>query len=144
MNTSGLDVDRIKQNVAEYWQAEGWNWPVKVISAARGLALGASAGRVVAVSGFVTSEKFVRGRPLDQVERILGLLPGELKNGAVLLRINVLPLPQQFELRGYTQTPAGEVYSGGLYPPGLGANQWELKAKIPATVLKIAPAGQTL
>jgi hypothetical protein len=144
MNTSGLDVDRIKQNVAEYWQAEGWNWPVKVISAARGLALGASAGRVVAVSGFVTSEKFVRGRPLDQVERILGLLPGDLKNGAVLLRLNILPLPQQFELRGYTQTPAGEVYSGGLYPPGLGANQWELKAKIPATVLKIAPAGQTL
>jgi hypothetical protein len=144
MNTSGLDVDRIKQNVAEYWQAEGWNWPVKVISAARGLTLGASAGRVVAVSGFVTSEKFVRGKPLDQVERILGLLPGELKNGAVLLRLNVLPLPQQFELRGYTQTPAGEVYSGGLYPPGLGANQWELKAKIPATVLKIAPAGQTL
>jgi hypothetical protein len=144
MNTSGLDVDRIKQNVAVYWQAERWNWPVKVISAQRGLALGASAGRVVPVSGFVTSEKFVRGRPLDQIEKILGLLSGELKNGAVLLRLNFLPLPQQFELRGYTQTPAGEVYAGGIYPPGLGANQWELKANIPATVLKIALAGQSL
>jgi len=145
MNTSGLDIDRIKQNVVEYWQSEAWNWPVKVISAGRGSALGASAGRVLAVSGYVTSEKFVRGRSLDQVEKILGLLPGELKNGAVVLRLNVLPLPHQFELRGYTQTPGGEPYSpGGLYPPGLGANQWELKANIPATVWKVVPAGQRL
>jgi hypothetical protein len=64
MDTSGLDLDRIKHNVAEHWEAEGWSWPVKVISAERGLALGASA--------------------------------------------------------------------------------WEPKANIPATVLKIAPAGQTL
>ena len=144
MDTAGLDLNRIKQNVSEYWHAEGWNWPVKVMSAQRASALGASPGRVVAVKGFVTSEKFVRGRPLEQVERILGLLPGELKDGAVLLRLNFLPLPHQYELRGYTQTPAGEPYAGGAYPPGLGANQWELTVEVPATVLKIVQAGQRL
>src|SRR4249919_3043893 len=126
MNTAGLDVNRIKQNVSEYWRAEAWNWPVKVMSAQRAATLRASMGRIVSVKGFVTSEKFVRGRSLQEVERILGLLPGELQNGAVLLRLNAPPLPHQYELRGYTQTPAGEPYSGGPYPPGLGANQWEL------------------
>src|ERR1019366_7671173 len=100
MDTAGLDVDRIKQHVSEYWRAEAWNLPVKVMSAHRASALGASAGRVVAVKGFVTSEKFIRGKSLEQVERILGLLPGELKDGAILLRLNVLPLPHQYELRG--------------------------------------------
>jgi hypothetical protein len=92
-------------------------------------------GRVVAVSGYLTSEKFVRGRSLDQVEKILGLVPGELKSGAVVLKLNSVPRPDQFELRGYTQTPAGHVYTGGDYPPGLGANQWELMEKLPATVV---------
>ena len=144
MDTAGVDVNRIKQNVSEYWHAESWNWPVKVMSVQRALALGASVGQVVPVKGFVTSEKFVRGSSLEEVERILGLLPGELKDGAVLLRLNYLPLPHQYELRGYTQTPAGEPYSGGAYAPGLGANQWELTVEVPATVLKIVPAGQRL
>ena len=144
MDTAGLDVDRIKQHVSEYWRAEAWNWPVKVMSAQRASALRASAGRVVAVKGFVTSEKFVRGRSPQEVERILGILPGELKDGAVLLRLNILPLPHQYELRGYTQTPAGEPYSGGAYPPGHGANQWELTVEVPATIVKIVPAGQRL
>lgn len=85
-----------------------------------------------------------RAEALQEVERILGLLPGELKDGAVLLRLNLLPLPHQYELRGYTQTPAGEPYAGGAYPPGLGANQWELTVEVPATVLKIVQAGQRL
>ena len=144
MDTTGFDVAKIKANVVEYWQAEGWNWPVKVMSSARGTALGLSAGRVVAISGYVTSEKFVRGRPLNDVEQILGLIPGELAQGAILLRLNTLPTADQFELRGYTQTPAGQRYYGGAYPPGLGANQWELTVRIPATVLKVAPTGQRL
>jgi hypothetical protein len=144
MNTEGLDVNRIKQNVLEYWNAESWNWPVKVMSAQRASALGASTGHAVAVKGFVTSEKFVRGRSLEQVERTLGLKRGELKDGAVLLRLSTLPLPHQYELGGYTQTPAGEPYSGGSYPPGLGASQWNLTVEMPATVLRTARAGGRL
>jgi hypothetical protein len=144
LNPAGLDVARIKRNVTENWNSEPLNWPVKVISAKRAAALGATAGKVVPVRGYVTADKFVRGRQLDQVEKILGLVPGDLKNGAVLLRLNRLPLPAEFELRGYTQTPAGLPFAGGAYPPGLGASQWELTADIAATVLKIAPAGQRL
>jgi hypothetical protein len=44
MNTGGLDVARIKQNISGYWQAEGWNWPVMVISAQRATAWGAAGG----------------------------------------------------------------------------------------------------
>ena len=144
MDTTGLDVSRIKQNIAEYWGAAGWNWPVKIISAKRAQSLGAAVGRVVAVKGFVTSVKFVQGRSLEQVERILGLIPGELKAGASLLRLNTIPLPYQYELRGYTQTPGGLPYSGGAYPPGLGANKWELTVEVAATVLKVVSAGQRL
>jgi hypothetical protein len=64
MNTAGLDIDRIKRNVIEYWQAEAWNRPVKVISAQRGAQLGAAAGRLVLVRGYITPEKFVIGRQL--------------------------------------------------------------------------------
>ena len=60
MNTVGLDIDRVKRNVIEYWQAEAWDRPVKVNSAQRGTELGAAAGRL-------------------EVEKILGLIPGELK-----------------------------------------------------------------
>jgi len=144
MDTKGLDVGRIKRNVLEYWQAESWNWPVKVISARRAGALKAAAGRVVPVRGYITSAKFVLGRPLDQVESILGLVPGDLAAGAALLRLNRLPAAGEFELRGYTQTPAGEPYAGGAYPPGQGANQWELFADIPATVLELVSPGQRL
>ena len=69
MNSAAVDVGRMKQIVLEYWRAEGWNWPVKVMSAERGLSIGAcAAGAAVAVSGYVTSEKFVLGRSLDQIE----------------------------------------------------------------------------
>lgn len=142
MNTSGLDVDKIKANVMDYWKSEGWNWPVKVISRERAQALNATLGRIIAVSGYITAEKFVRGRSTDQLEKMLGLIPGELKNGAVILRLNALPQANQFDLRGYTQTPAGEVYAGGIYPPGLGASQWQLTAKIPATVLQEVSSGK--
>jgi hypothetical protein len=79
MDTAGVDVNRIKQNVSEYWHAESWNWPVKVMSVQRALALGASVGQVVPVKGFVTSEKFVRGRSLEEVERILGAATGRVE-----------------------------------------------------------------
>ncbi|MBV9504964.1 MAG: hypothetical protein JO323_08165 [Acidobacteriia bacterium] len=145
MNTAGLDVDRIKSNVIQYWAEEPWNWPVKVISASSASSMGALAGRVVSVKGYITSEKFVRGRPLDLAQNILGLLPGELNNGAVLVRLTRLPLPDEFELRGYTQTPGGERYKDGdKWPPGLGAPQWKLLAPIPAAVMKVAGAGERL
>jgi hypothetical protein len=116
------------------------NGPVKVISAQRGAQLNAIIGRAVKVTGCVVSAKFVLGRPLMQVEQILGLRSGDLSQGAVLLRLLHLPQPAQFDLtRGYTNVAA---YPG--YPPGLGSNQWVLNVDIHAIVVKIAAPGQTL
>lgn len=138
---SGLDVQKIKQNVIAYWlQDTRMNWPVKVISAQRGATLNATAGRVIPVRGCVVSAKFVLGRPLALAENILGLRPGELSAGAVLLRLNRLPNAVEFDLTpGYTNVAA---YPG--YPPGLGSNQWVLNSDILATVEKVAGPGQTL
>jgi hypothetical protein len=137
----GIDVQKVKQNVIAYWLEDPrLNWPVKVISAQRGASLSASLGRSVPVRGCVVSAKFVLGRPLALAERILGLRPGELSAGAVLLRLNRLPQTLEFDLApGYTNVAA---YPG--YPPGLGSNQWILTANILATVQKVAGPSQTL
>jgi hypothetical protein len=138
--TSGLNVPKLKQNIAEYWLADTrMNWPVKVISAARGASLGATVGKVIPVRGCVVSAKFVLGRPLRTAEQILGLNTGELMAGAVLLRLNRLPRASDFDLAGYTNVAA---YPG--YPPGLGSNQWVLTVDVPATVLKVTGPPGTL
>jgi hypothetical protein len=138
--SSGLNVPKLKQNVVEYWLADTrMNWPVKVISAARGASLGATVGKVIPVRGCVVSAKFVLGRSLSNAEQILGLRTGELMAGAVLLRLNRLPSASDFDLAGYTNVAA---YPG--YPPGLGSNQWVLTLDIPATVLKTAGPGGKL
>jgi hypothetical protein len=136
-----INLPKAKQNAIEYWREDPrMNWPVKVISAQRGVALGAAVGRIVPVRGCVVSAKFVLGRSLAVAERTLGLQPGELSKGAVLLRLARLPLPNEFDLAsGYTNVPA---YPG--YPPGLGSNQWILTADIPATVMKVSGPGQAL
>ncbi len=137
----GADVLKKKQNAVAYWLEDPrMNWPVKVISAGRATSLRATQGRVVPVSGCVVSAKFVLGRPLGLAERILGLRPDELMQGAVLLRLNRLPQPNEFDLAaGYTNVAA---YLG--YPPGLGSNQWILTVDILATVIKVAGPSQTL
>jgi hypothetical protein len=137
--TAGLNVAKIKQNVEGYWmQDPKMNGPVKVISAARAASLGARAGHVIPVGGCVVSAKFVLGRPLATIEKILGLKPGELSGGGALLRLNRFPGPNEFDLAGYTNVAA---YPG--YPPGLGSNQWVVKVDIPATVEKLVGPGGT-
>ncbi len=137
ISTHGLDVAKIKQNVIAYWmQDQRMNGPVKVISAARAASLGAKPGALIPVHGCVVSAKFVLGRPLATVEKILGLQPGELGGGGALLRLNRLPGASEFDLAGYTNVAA---YPG--YPPGLGSNQWVVKIDIPATVEKLVGPG---
>ncbi len=104
----GLDILKLKQNVIEYWLKDSrMNWPVKVVSAQRAASMGAAMGRVVPVHGCVVSAKFVLGRPLSLMEQILDLHPGELNNGAALLRLNRLPLANEFDLAGGYTNVAG-------------------------------------
>jgi hypothetical protein len=141
--TAGLNVPRIKQNVFDYWQsANTLNWPVKVVSAQRGQQMQAVIGGLVNVRGFITSEKFVRGRTPDQMETVLGMPQGEYNQGVYVFRLLCLPLAHQFDLKGYSQTPDGMPYTGGRYPPGLGANQWDLTDDLLATVVAFVPPGQ--
>lgn len=138
---AGLDVQKLKQNVSAYWLEDPQlNWPVKVISIERAASLGAALGRVVPVRGCVVSAKFVIGRLPQLAEQILGLRPGELSQGAMLLRLNRLPRTDEFDLAGgYTNVAA---YPG--YPAGLGSNQWILKSDIYASVIKVAGPSEPL
>jgi hypothetical protein len=140
IDTVGLNVPKLKQNVVAYWmQDPKMNGPVKVISAARAASLGVKLGDVVPVGGCVVSAKFVLGRPLATIEKILGLNPGELRSGGALLRLTRFPATTEFDLAGYTNVPA---YPG--YPAGWGSNQWVVKAQIPAKAEKLVGPGGTL
>ena len=108
-----------KLQAIAYWQQSPLNRPVKITALSRSPMFWAE--------GFVTCYKFVGGRTLDEAERVLGLRHGELSGGAYFHEFQALPTEDQFELRGYTQTPDGQNWDpSSLYPPGLGAPQWRI------------------
>ena len=59
-------------------------------------------------TGYCTTFKFIVGRTPVEIEEIVGFARGsKLVAGADILVIDPLPLPPQFELRGYSQMPGG-------------------------------------
>ena len=71
-------------------------------------------GDSISVSGYITKEKFIAGRTLAEVEKILGFHPGRLSKGMAMAVLMELPGMQQFELAAYSnvaahhyQTPKG-------------------------------------
>lgn len=68
-------------------------------------------------AGYFTLSKFVRGRTLAELERDLGVRTGRLsREGAFMLFPLRLPLPYEFELRGYGIIPDHEFEA---YNPAL-------------------------
>lgn len=67
-------------------------------------------GASIDISGFVTKEKFVRGRTLAELERLLGYGVGRLSKGLIAAKPLALPAADGFETRGYSQV-AGHRYS---------------------------------
>jgi len=129
-----LNTKVLKRIAVEYWQEKPVNRPIKVVSLLR--------GKLERVVGYITCYKFVAGRSLKEVEKILGLIPGTLAGGAQVYEFLRLPSESEFELRGHTQCPAGEKWTPeSEYPAGLGASQWELKqdAEIPSRLAAIIP-----
>ena len=127
-----------RRNVIAYWELKAENRPVKITGILRHPGLWAE--------GYITCYKFVAGRSLEDVERILGLKVGELAGGAYLYEFMRSPSASEFELRGYTQCPAGENWTAASdYPPGLGAPQWEVtrEAYIPSRLAAIVDVGGT-
>jgi hypothetical protein len=55
------------------------------------------------VSGCITQEKYLKGRTLDQIERLLGFHTGRLKEGMIVAALTQIPQVGQFEFGGYTQ-----------------------------------------
>ena len=131
-----LDVAVIKRNAIAFWNENPMNRPVKITSIER--------ETVFFTEGYITSYKFICGRSLQEAENILGLRPGELESGAYLYEFVRFPTADEFDLRGYTQTPGGQEWGPtSEYPVGMGAAQWEVKKNtyIPSTIMAIIYKG---
>src|SRR4051812_48029791 len=57
----------------------------------------------ISVRGCITQEKFIKGKSLAELERILGFQKDRLKAGIVVAALLQRPAKSQFELLGYTQ-----------------------------------------
>ena len=134
-----LDPAVLKRNAIAYWQQSARNRPVKVTSFSR--------APMFWSEGYITCHKFIAGRSLVEAEQILGLRPGELSSGAYLYEFLRLPTADEFDTRGYTQTPDGQPWhAGSAYPAGLGAAQWEIRRNthVPTRLVAAIQPGQTV
>ena len=59
-------------------------------------------GDVISVTGCVTKEKFIIGRTLVEIEKILGFHAGRLSGGVAMVALSELPGIDQFELAAYS------------------------------------------
>jgi len=59
-------------------------------------------GGTVTVSGCFTKEKFIAGRTLREIEKILGFHSGRLAQGMTVIALEQLPAQNQFDLVGYS------------------------------------------
>lgn len=129
----------LKRNAVEYWSLNPLNRPVKVTSIVR--------DPMFWSEGFVTCYKFVGGRSLEEVERIIGLPAGELAGGAYFYEFLRRPTADEIELKGYSQCPDGKPWTPeSNYPPGLGAAQWRIipNTYIPSLLAAIVDRGGRL
>jgi hypothetical protein len=165
MDLSGLDIPKLKSLVIEKWKSAPELWPVKVLSMNRTRELEEKQGglKLDKVGGYFTCLRAIRAKTPAEMEAILGFENGTFSSGVSVWRLNSLPEPGDFNLRGYTQSPGGDPFDGlvirrsdlsrpqflakdgtpARYPPGLGVEQWELKKDllISATELERVPAG---
>jgi hypothetical protein len=61
-------------------------------------------GDIVDVRGYVTQDKYLIGRDLAEIERLLGFHVGRLALGASFVKPNTLPGREDFELAAYSMT----------------------------------------
>jgi len=72
---------------------------------------------IIAVSGCITQEHFIKGKTLSELERLLGFQKGRLANGAVVAALIQMPTAHQFDLLGYSQVAQhkfGSTATAGL------------------------------
>lgn len=59
-------------------------------------------GDIVHVRGCITKEKFIAGRTLAEIEKILGFHSGRLSGGITVVAMIELPGVQQFDVASYS------------------------------------------
>ena len=65
----------------------------------------------ISVKGCITQEKYIKGRTLSELERILGFHTGRLAQGATVAALLQVPTKNQFKLLGYTQVAEHKIDS---------------------------------
>lgn len=80
------------------------------------MALGLAVGTAHQMTGFCTHVFLLRGKPLTELEDILGYRRGRLTPGATILFLEALPTPDDFQLAGYTYFSDGTVQGHKLAP----------------------------
>src|ERR1700694_1585741 len=54
------------------------------------------------VSGYITQDKFILGRTLEEMEQILGFQHNRFQEGVYVLTLNRLPSQSEFQLAAYS------------------------------------------
>ena len=57
----------------------------------------------IQVRGYITQERYLKYKSLEQMERLLGFQRNRLKEGAVVAALDQMPAKNGFELAGYSQ-----------------------------------------
>ena len=68
----------------------------------------------IQVSGCITQEKYIKGKTLLEIERILGFHNGRLNTGIIVAALLQIPSNDQFDLLGYTQVAEHRFNSNSL------------------------------
>jgi hypothetical protein len=58
---------------------------------------------IIQVKGCITQERYIKGKTLGEMERLLGFQKGRLEAGVTVAALIQLPAVNQFELLGYSQ-----------------------------------------
>ena len=99
-------------------------------------------GDIVTVSGCVTKDKFIAGRTLAEIEKILGFHRGRLSGGIAVVVLTELPDIEEFDLAAYSNVATHRHKTPG------GLNIEKIKANAKATwttigferLVKVLPA----
>src|SRR4051794_9644823 len=87
---AAADARMLRRDAVACWKAGPLARPVQVVPK--------GAGPVFWCRGPFTQRRFVQGRSLAEIERILGLQPGALAAGADVYDMPRLPAVDQFEI----------------------------------------------
>jgi hypothetical protein len=118
-----IDARMIKRDVLAFWNQGPLNRPVQVVPASR--------RQVFWCQGPITSRRQVVGKPLPEVERILGLRPGELAGGACVYELQRAPTIDEFDL-----SDSAPAFGSGA--------RWSIRgdASVPARLVARVEAGK--